>query len=54
MAVYNKRHHLLIFNVVLALYLKQSKHQAVLEYLTNSTNHPSINNNDASDIVQPS
>ena len=53
MAAYNKRHHPLIFNVVLALYLKQSKRQAVLKYLTDSTDYPFTNNNDASDIVQP-
>ena len=53
MAVYNKRHYLLIFNVILALYLKQSKRQAVLECLTNSTDYPSTNNNNASDTVQP-
>ena len=54
MAVYNKRHYPLIFNIILALHLKQSKCQTVLEHLTNGTNHPSTDNNDASNIVQPS
>ena len=36
------------------MYLKQSKCQAVLKCLTNGTDYPSTNNNDASDIVQPS
>jgi len=53
-ATYNKRHYLLIFNIILALYLKQSKRQIVLALLTNGTNYLSTNNNNASDIVRPS
>ena len=53
MAAYNKRHYLLIFNIILVLHFKQSKRQAVLKYLTDNTNHPFINNNDVSDAVQP-
>ena len=51
---YNKRHYLLIFNIVLALYFKQSKYQVVLECLTDGTDYPFINNDDASDAVRPS
>ena len=54
MAAYNKRHYLLIFDIVPALYLKQSKRRAVLKYLIDSTNHPFTNNDDASNVVQPS
>ena len=54
MAAYNKRHHPLIFNVILALYLKQSKRRAVLELSTNSTDHPSTDKDDANDVVRPS
>ena len=53
MVAYNKRHYLLIFNIILALYLKQSKHQAVLKYLINGTDYPSTNNNNANDAVRP-
>ena len=52
-AAYNKRYYLLIFNVILALYLKQSKHQVVLELLTNSTNYLPTNNDNTSNIVRP-
>ena len=53
-AAYNKRHYPLIFNVILALYLKQSKRRVVLEPSTYSTDYPSTNNDDASNIVRPS
>ena len=52
MAAYNKRHYPLIFDVVLALYLKQSKCRAVSELLANSTNHPFTNKDDASNAVR--
>ena len=54
MAAYNKRHYPLIFDVVLALHLKQSKRQVVLELSTNGTDYPSTNKDDANDAVRPS
>jgi len=54
MAAYNKRHHPLIFNIILTLHFKQSKRQAVLELSTNGTDHPFINKDDTSNIVWPS
>ena len=54
MAAYNERYHPLIFDVVLALHLNQSKRRAVLELSTNSTDHLSTNNDDTSDVVRPS
>ena len=54
MAVYNERHHPLIFNLVPALHLKQSKRQAVSKLSTDGTNHPSTDKDDANNAVQPS
>jgi len=54
MAVYNERHYLLIFDVVPALHLKQSKRQVVLELSTDNIDHPFTNKDDASNVVRPS
>ena len=53
MAVYNERHYPLIFDIIPALYLKQSKCQVVLELLTNHTDYPFTDKDDASDAVRP-
>ena len=53
MAAYNKRHYPLIFDIILTLYLKQSKCRVVLELLINCTNYPFTDKDDASDAVRP-
>ena len=53
MAAYNERHHPLIFNIILALYFKQSKCQAVLKLSTNNTDHPFTNKDNANNTMRP-